>query len=197
MKKNLSKFSIVSLLVLSLAIFITGCESSKSNPEDKREGLNVEQENDLPGDRNINENTVKDPNSDNIGNDDLDRNELNDGDVIDNDGDNMTNRSEVISEKLTEIEGIKNATVIITGNTALIGVDIPADTQDDKIKELKNKVESTTKNTDKDIDHVAITADADIVTRIANMGKEIANGKPISGFAKEIEETVKRITPNM
>lgn len=197
MKKNLSKFSIVSLLVLSLAIFITGCESSKSKPDDKREGLNVEQENDLPGDRNINENTVKDPNSDNIGNDDLDRNELNDDNTLDNTGDNMANRSKVISEKLTEIDGIKNATVIITGNTALIGVDIPADTQDDKIKELKNKVESTTKNADKVIDNVAITADADIVTRIKNMGKDITDGKPISGFGEEIEEIIKRITPNM
>lgn len=196
MKKNLSKFSIVSILVLSLAIFITGCESSQGKTNNKSEGLNVEQENDLPGDRNINENTVKEPDSDNLGNDDLDRNELND-DMIDNDADNMTNRSKVISEKLTDIDGIKNATVIITGNTALIGVDIPADTQDDKIKELKNKVESTTKNTDKDIDNVAITADADIVTRIKNMGKDITNGKPISGFGEEIEEIIKRITPNM
>lgn len=210
MKKNLSKFSIVSILALSLAIFTTGCESSNTRTEEKREGMNVEQENDLTGDRNINEDMVKEPNRDHLGNDDMDRNELRDPDIMDDDvdrdndmnnddmgNDNLTKRAKTISDELTKLDGIKNATVIITGNTALIGVDIPADTQDDKITELKNKVESKAKNVDKDIDHVAITADADVVTRIENMGKEIKNGKPISGFGQEIKEIIERITPNM
>lgn len=209
MKKNLTKFSIVSILVLSSAIFVTGCQSSETRPDEKREGMNVEQENDLTGDRNINENTVKEPNRDPLGNDDLNKNELSDKDRIYNDmnpdemdtkvvdNEDYTRRSKLISDKLTELDGVNNATVLLTGDTALIGLDIPADTQDDKIKEIKDKVEHSAKNTDKDIDRVAITADADVVKRIENMGSDIKDGKPISGFATEIKETIKRITPNM
>lgn len=194
MKKNFKKFSIVSVLLLSLATFTVGCASDNNTNDTTEEspGLDAKQANDLTGDRNINKDTnmVTD---EGVRNDDLNGEDMNNID-----DDSMLQRSKSITDKLnTDIDEVNNSTVIITGNTALIGVDIPKETTDEQTTEIKNKVETKVKEIDKDVDRVVVTADADLVTRLKDMGKDVENGKPISGFGEEIEEIIRRITPNM
>ncbi len=110
-------------------------------------------------------------------------------------GTTLANRTQKIYNKVTALSGINDSTVVITGNTALVGVDIGKNTQGNITDELKRKVESTVRNTDKNINNVVVTADTDLYQRIRKVGNDINNGKPLSGFGNEIQEIIRRITP--
>jgi len=43
---------------------------------------------------------------------------------------------------------------------------------------------------------VGVSADPDIWKRIVSMADDIEDGKPLSGFANEIEEIFRRIAPS-
>lgn len=192
MKRKLKNLSILFVLVLSLAVFVTGCNSevedkSMDDNNGVQEGMDTEQENDLTGDRNIKKDNV------NENNDQFSDNDLN-SPGIDN---TMNEKSKMISDKLAELDEVNDSTVLVTGKTALIALDIPADFGKDKTEELKKTVESKVKSLDKDIDRVVVTADADLNTRIRNVDTDIKGGKPMSGFVNEIEDIIKRITPDM
>ena len=197
MKKNIKHFSIISVLILSLGVLITGCSSDTREPSNEnapeiREGMDVKQDNDLTGDRNIIKDAVE-PRSDGLGNNDLDDNELN---TMENNS-SMLKRSKSISEKLSAIDGVSNANVVITGKTALVGVDMPSNTESDKTTQMKNMIETKVKEIDSDIDNVVVTSDVDLSKRIKNVGSDMEGGKPLTGLVEEMEEIMRRITPNM
>lgn len=202
MKRNFKNFLILSILTLTLAIFFTGCNSSekKSTKDDisnTKKGLDVDQPNDLTGDRNINKgnDTTPSPMDDeNLNLTDVDPKAIDDQDI---DSSSMMKRSKDLAIKLSELDKVNNANVLITGHTALVGIDIPKDSNDESTKQIKNTVENKVKELDKQIERVVVTADADLITRMKNLGNDIESGKPISGLGQQIEEIVKRVTPNM
>jgi len=51
------------------------------------------------------------------------------------------------------------------------------------------------KKTDTEIETVYVMEDADTFTRMKEIGEDIANGKPVSGFAEELENMFVRVTP--
>ncbi|MGB9679202.1 MAG: YhcN/YlaJ family sporulation lipoprotein [Thermoanaerobacteraceae bacterium] len=106
-------------------------------------------------------------------------------------------RAEKIATAVARIPEVNKTTVVITGNTALVGVDMKAKVQGTTETELKKKIAKTVKDTDKSIKNVSVTADPDLYKRIDNISKGIAEGRPISEFAKQIAEIIKRITPSM
>ena len=77
-------------------------------------------------------------------------------------------RAELVKSMILMINGIDNATVVITGKTALIGIK----TNDDNVEEesrLKKLAEDMARKTDQDIKNVAISTDNDIYDRIKTM----------------------------
>ena len=108
---------------------------------------------------------------------------------------NLINRSNAIARKVTDLNDVDRCSVLITGDTALVGVDIKNNIKGNLTTELKRRIETRVKNTDSRINNVAVTADPDLYTRIRNMAFDIENGRPISGFANEIKEMLRRITP--
>ena len=62
-------------------------------------------------------------------------------------------------------------------------------------EDLKRKIENVVKNTDNHISNVSVTANPNLFTRISNMSRDIRSGNPISGFAKEFQEILRRINP--
>ena len=63
------------------------------------------------------------------------------------------------------------------------------------IATLKEEISQVVKKTDTEIDTVYVMEDADTFTRMKEIGEDIANGKPISGFAEELENLFVRVTP--
>ncbi|QQY80583.1 YhcN/YlaJ family sporulation lipoprotein [Keratinibaculum paraultunense] len=109
--------------------------------------------------------------------------------------DDMAKKAANIAEKITNLKEINSASVLISGNSCIVGVDIKNNIEGKMTTDLKQKIERIVRNTDNSIKYVSITADPDLYTRIRNMAADIANGRPISGFANEFEEILRRITP--
>ena len=193
MNNKFKKISLIAVLALSVSIGAVGCRTSNKKidpnnvPNNNRELDNTRntQDNMDLSDQNTNRHLYKE--SDRVL----------DNDMGNNDNNSMTERSKKIANKVVELNDIKSATVIITGDTALVGVNIPNNSSGKVTKELKDKVQNKVKDTDKNIDNVMVTADPDLIKRIDNVGNDIRSGKPLSGLGNEIEEIIRRITPNM
>lgn len=108
---------------------------------------------------------------------------------------NMTDKADKIAAEVTKVKDVKSATVVITGNTALVGINMTSGTKGTLNAQVKESVEDAVKAVDKNITRVSVTADPDLFTRIENIAKDIGNGKPLSGFGQEIEEIIRRVTP--
>ena len=114
------------------------------------------------------------------------------GDRIGNDS---QQRAEEIANKVSDLREIESATCLITGNTAMVGVQFNQQYKGDLTDQIKKKVDRTVKDQDDRISRVIVTADPDIVARIEDIFKQIGEGRPLSGFTKEINELINRIQP--
>ncbi|SNX52800.1 YhcN/YlaJ family sporulation lipoprotein [Thermoanaerobacterium sp. RBIITD] len=105
-------------------------------------------------------------------------------------------RAARIATNVAKIPEVNKATVVISGNTAIVGIDMKSKVQGAHETEVKKKVEKIVRDTDKGIKHVSTTSDPDLYTRLNNIAKGIAAGRPLSEFTKQIAEILKRITPS-
>ncbi|MBD5639806.1 YhcN/YlaJ family sporulation lipoprotein [Clostridium botulinum] len=110
------------------------------------------------------------------------------------DGD-LSRRSQKIADELVKIKGIERARVVISERRALVGVTIPNSAEGKMTSDLKKQVEDTVKKTDKEIDTVAVSADADVYDRITKIADGIKEGRGIQEFGTEFKELFNRIIP--
>ncbi|MDS1029184.1 YhcN/YlaJ family sporulation lipoprotein [Bacillota bacterium LX-D] len=102
-----------------------------------------------------------------------------------------------LAKEATKVEGVKSATVVIFQDTVYCGIDLAANAEQSRTNEIKDMVQERLKRADKRVDNVAVTADADSVTRLDKIAKGISQGRPVSEFAKELGEIGRRITPSV
>lgn len=107
-----------------------------------------------------------------------------------------TEKAQDIAEKISKMKDVNAATVVISENQAWVGVDLAAGLENKMTDEMKKKITTLVKKEDDSIDTVYVTADADTVQRLRNIAKDVAGGKPISGFVNELKEMGRRITPS-
>lgn len=134
----------------------------------------------------------------NIVNNRLNNSNLNNNNNLDTDMDNNDNNFELsrrIADRVEDIQGVNKAYVLISGDTAIVGVDMDNNAEGQVTSDLKQRIERAVKRVDNDIDNVSVTADPDLLTRIRNMFEDMDNGNPIEGFADEFQEILRRITP--
>ncbi len=174
MKKSYKLLSLVAALLLALSLGVVGCQRpAKPTPDNNVPNYNS------PNTQVPNNNMNRNMNNDNNMNTDL------------------SYRADTIANKVANLKEVNDCTVIISGNTAIVGVDMKNQVEGNLTTDLKKKIENTVRNADKDIRNVTVTADADLFQRIQNIGRDIRGGKPISGFGEEIEEIIRRVTPSM
>ncbi|MCW6075345.1 YhcN/YlaJ family sporulation lipoprotein [Clostridium sporogenes] len=116
------------------------------------------------------------------------------GNTTATDGD-LSRRSQKIADELVKIKGIEKARVVISERRALVGVTIPNSAEGKITSDLKKQVDDTVKKTDKEIDTVAVSADADVYDRIAKIADGITEGRGIQEFGTEFKELFNRIIP--
>lgn len=92
------------------------------------------------------------------------------------------------------VDGVKSATVVVSGSTAFVGLDLDSDAEKD-LKEIKNRTADVVKRTDSSIKAVNVTADPNLVTRLKKLAKGIQEGRPVSSFAEELAEIARKISP--
>ncbi|KRU30079.1 sporulation lipoprotein YhcN/YlaJ [Clostridium sporogenes] len=107
----------------------------------------------------------------------------------------LSHRAQKIADELVKIKGIKKAIVVISGRRALVGVTLPNSAEGKMTSDLKKKVKDTVKKVDKEIDTVAVSADADVYDRITKIADGIKEGRGIQEFSTEFKELFNRIIP--
>lgn len=78
-------------------------------------------------------------------------------------------RAKKLSRAIAGIKGIDNATVVISGHTAIVGIEHIGHLDDMLLMKMKKEVDDLAKATDKGIRNVAVTATPELVKRVANM----------------------------
>ncbi|GAA0723605.1 hypothetical protein GCM10008905_16430 [Clostridium malenominatum] len=107
----------------------------------------------------------------------------------------LTQRADKIAKELTNIKGVNSANVLISNERALVGIDINKNLEGNATNNLKTEVENKVKSVDSKIKTVAVSADADTLQIIRNIGQGVSAGKPLSEFGNEVEELFRRILP--
>lgn len=179
MKKMIKNISIVTLIILLVSLSIIACQPTEK-PEDNN--------GDSYNDQNMNNN--EDMNNEDMNNEDTGMGNEN------MNGNQMDNKSEMIADKLVEMQGVDDATVVISGNTAMVGVDISGTMEGNMTDKVKNDIKSKVRETDSNIKQVMVSASPDIFNRLDNIAQKINQGDAIEGFRDEINEIMKRMTPN-
>lgn len=108
---------------------------------------------------------------------------------------NMSNRATAIAKRVAALPEVNDASVIIHGNTAIVGCDVKNSTTNAISSNLRQKVEAAVRVADKNIKTVSVTSDPTLYGRIRTMSTDIYNnGNPISDFTNEIKDIMNRIT---
>lgn len=95
-----------------------------------------------------------------------------------------------------KVQGVRGATAVISGRNIYVGLDLNANLSKNKSAEVERTVLDRVKKLEPSYT-VSVSADVDTVTRIKNISKGIAQGKPISSFSKEIQNIGTRMKPRM
>ncbi|MDR3239780.1 MAG: YhcN/YlaJ family sporulation lipoprotein, partial [Clostridiales bacterium] len=103
-------------------------------------------------------------------------------------------RAKKIADAVTELEEIDKASVVITGNTAIVGIQTKDSQNDSGLIKTKERVEAKVKSIDKDVDHVGVTAANDLVKRISRMS-DAGNSKKYPGYSREVRDIADRLAP--
>lgn len=93
---------------------------------------------------------------------------------------NLEERAEALARQAEGVEGVEKAAVVITGNTAVVGIKLAGEPDDSGIIAVKKDVEKAVKNFDGRIRHVAVSAAAEMFDRILDLsgsGNNKTNGE--------------------
>lgn len=105
------------------------------------------------------------------------------------------NRAKAIANDIAKEKDIKGASCVVSGDTALVGLEFEKQYKGKVTDSIKKSVEKRVKKHEPSIKKVVVTADPDLLSRIKTMASDIEKGKPLSGFTTEIEEIIRRINP--
>lgn len=107
----------------------------------------------------------------------------------------MTAATNRIYDRLASLSGVNDSTVVITGTTAVVGVDVAKNSKGTSTNDVKTRVEKAVRAADSSIKNVVVTADPDLFQRLKKVGQDVRNGRPLKGFGTEMQEIMRRITP--
>lgn len=94
------------------------------------------------------------------------------------------------------VEGVEGAHCVIIGNTAIVGIDVDGKLERSRVGILKYSVAEAFRRDPYGVD-AFVTADLDISSRLAEIGQDIRQGRPIAGFAEELADMMGRIIPQV
>lgn len=158
----------ILVVILLLAFAFTGCSNNQGSPNPDDEAKN----NGTP----INvKNSVDD--------EDIDRQT---GQQI----------SKNLVKLANEISGVNDATAVVLGNFAVVGIDVNSELDRNKVESIKYSVAESLMHDPHGANAVVI-ADADTNHRLREMGREIQEGRPIIGILDELAAIVGRVVPEI
>jgi|GEM_PF-4840097 len=107
----------------------------------------------------------------------------------------QTRRTDQLARACEQVPGVDNATVVVTGNTAYVGIDLDENMNVTNDVDIRNQVVQKIRAAGDDINTVYVSAEPDFMDRIKNVGNGLRNGRPIDAFTTELREMIQRVTP--
>lgn len=92
------------------------------------------------------------------------------------------------------VQGVTNAHCVIFGNTAVVGIDVDSTLDRSRVGTIKYSVAEAFHKDPYGVDAI-VTADIDLAQRLNEIGADIRQGRPITGFAEEMSDIMGRIIP--
>lgn len=128
-------------------------------------------------------------------------------------------RTDELERTIEQMQGVRDATVVLSGNTAYVGIDLDNNTTNNVNYEntanntetrntnttnntnagnntdIKNSVAQKIRASNTNINTVYVSTETDFMDRLRNVGTGVKGGRPISGFTTELRDMVRRINP--
>ncbi len=116
------------------------------------------------------------------------------------DNTNMTTtdkqKAERITQKATQVKGVRKAVAVVSDKSAFIGLDLES-VEGEADKSVKDEVAKQVKAAESSLETVNVTSDPDLVTRLRNIADGIDEGKPVTTFSEELAEIGRKIKVEM
>lgn len=106
-----------------------------------------------------------------------------------------TMKSDQIATAVKQIQGVQTATVVVTGNTAYVGVVLAPNTTADNTNNIKNQVAQMVRSTATGVNTVYVSTDAGFMNRLRAVGEGLRSGRPITGFTTELNNMIRGLSP--
>lgn len=94
------------------------------------------------------------------------------------------------------VPGVKNASCVLIGDTAVVGLDVDANLDRSRVGTIKYSAAEALRK-DPHGKNAIVTADIDLSHRISDISQSIRQGHPLSGFGNELSDIIGRIIPQM
>jgi YhcN/YlaJ family sporulation lipoprotein len=114
-----------------------------------------------------------------------------------------TAQADNIQRSVEQMVGVDNAAVVVTGNTAYVGINTDGNLTGRNISygnttdltALKRSVAQRVRTASPQIQTVYVSTDANFFERIRRVGTGLRVGNPISGFSNELTNLVRGMAP--
>ncbi|WP_019909287.1 YhcN/YlaJ family sporulation lipoprotein [Paenibacillus sp. HW567] len=94
------------------------------------------------------------------------------------------------------VPGVNGAHCVVMNNMAVVGIDVDGSLTRSRVGTIKYSVAEAIRKDPRGV-RALVTADMDLNSRLAEMGRHISEGRPISGFAAEMADIIGRIIPQL
>lgn len=109
--------------------------------------------------------------------------------------DNQT-KAERLARLASGVPNVNDATVIVLGDIALVGIDVKAKLDRPRVGTIKYTVAEALRE-DPQGAAAIVVADPDVVQRLREINQDIKRGRPIAGFAEELADIAGRFMPQL
>lgn len=104
--------------------------------------------------------------------------------------------SQHLVELAASIPNVNDATAVVLGKYAIVGIDVQEDLERSQVGAIKYSVAESLKN-DPHGARAVVVADPDMTARIREIAKDIRSGKPIQGIVNELADISGRLMPEI
>ncbi|CAM3061195.1 YhcN/YlaJ family sporulation lipoprotein [Filibacter tadaridae] len=172
-------------LAMLLAVLLMGCGAKDDNDKDTTANNDNNDDTTEVQDENAGSNDEGTENKDDMNNDDMNH-----------DNQSKVKVAEDAADKVTELDEVESANVMVTDENAYVAVVLKDATGDEIAKDLEDKIAEQVRTVNTDIDNVYVSMNPDFVKQMNDYGTQINEGDPVEGFFEEFSESMKRVFPD-
>jgi YhcN/YlaJ family sporulation lipoprotein len=106
---------------------------------------------------------------------------------------NANANTEQVEKQLENMEYVEDATCVINGDTALVGLDVTENCTGYRLTDVKNNTVSKVKAMCPGVTNISVTEDDSMYNRIDTLSNDIRSGKTIDNLSTQISNMVRNI----